>query len=117
MEYKYVLGIYSELEEDYPGLVDSFKYLRMAHELGLDSDDNELNEHANRIVRTGKVYLEANLKKCDKGFKSLSVKKLRVGTYVVISVDILSDSTLSEDEYIEQLFMRTDGFGISGVFG
>ena len=45
------------------------------------------------------------------------MKKLRVSTYVVIEVNILSDSTLSEDEYIQQLFMQTDEFGISGVFG
>ena len=116
-EYKYTLGIYSELADEYDLLVDSFKYLRLAHELGLDSGDAELNEHANLIVNVGRGYLQVNLKQCDKGFKSLSVKKLRVSTYVVIEVNILSDSTLSEDEYIQQLFMQTDEFGISGVFG
>ena len=116
MEYKYVLCIYSELAEKYPEISDDFKCLRLLYEHGLDKDD-QFYEHVNNIIKVGEEYLRLNLEKCDSNFKTIKLKRLNVGTYVVVDVLILSDSTLNEEDYIEQLIEQIDDFGISGVFG
>lgn len=99
-QFEYTLGIYDSITDYLPELRPDFDYLIDLYETGTEPKASH-EEHVQNIITAATKLIEDGLKHFDDKLEAVKVRVIRASTYLVIGLDVTTDSTLSEEDYIE----------------
>ena len=68
------------------------------------------------IITSATKLIEDGLKRFDDKLEAAKISVIRVSTYLLISLDVTTDSNLSEEDYIES-FVEEHEDWLGGVLG
>ena len=113
-QFEYTLGIYESITDYLPELRPDFDYLIDLYETGAGPKaDHE--EHVQNIINAATKLIEDGLKRFDDKLEAAKIRVIKVSTYLLISLDVTTDSSLSEEDYID-LFVEAHEDWLGGAF-
>ena len=114
-QFKYTLGIYDSITDYLPELQQDVDYLIDLYETGAEPKASH-EEHVQNIITAATKLIEVGLKRFDDKLEAAKISVIRVSTYLLISLDVTTDSNLSEEDYIES-FVEEHEDWLGGVLG